>query len=140
MTEAYVSQALDLYTLVYSFIIKKVPTPFVWIPEDVKFERRDIFDRQYWLFYVNVYIIGGIIGFGSLVDVVVHYSDPKVNMYLLLFAVTFGAFSIIFWGFVTLFLANFKTFVLGVNSMRDLMKSLGTHVKSFSKFSLEYIF
>ena len=134
MTEAHTSQALDLFVVVYSFINRRVPMPLVWSPKDGKFEGKDIFDGQYWLYYVNVYLIGCIIGFSSGVDVVLHYNDPKVNISLLLFAVTFGALSIIFWGFVILIVANIQTFVNGMNSMRDLMKALGKFVNSFCRF------
>lgn len=102
--ELIVHRALRLHNLLYHIHSKFSPSVLIWNSDKNELEINNLplmakpFKFHVW--YFNVFVVCGVILFGSCLDVIFHYNDAEVNPVLLILALLLAVLPVLVWGSV----------------------------------------
>lgn len=111
-----IPEALNLHNQIYQFHLKYSPCVIEWSSDSGRVQLNAAFkSKRGWLhvWYFNTFCVAGIIGFGSCLDVICHYSDQHVGQEKVVYSVVFGALCVLFCASVVVSICNTSDFIEG---------------------------
>ncbi len=81
--------------------------------------------RTFWIWYFNVFIVAGVIGFGSCVLVIVNASHNSAT--IVMAAIGLGAMSILLWGEAAIVIDKIDDIVDGLKRLKAFRQKLGKY-------------
>lgn len=121
-TNLVLPKALRFHNQLFHLHMKHSPYPVIWNSESGRLEVSQAFPQGSSWFYVtyfNIFFVAGIIGFGSCLDVVCHYSDENIGQEIIVLSAVFGALSVFFWASVYVLICDISDFVTGYRRLQN---------------------
>lgn len=100
------------------------PMVLEWCPETCQFSTKGRGHSQYWLWYFNIFIIVGLIGFGSCLVVMTHPKESGIAAVII--SCFLAACSFLVWSSVAILSWHAETIVNGMSGVRKFWKKLET--------------
>ncbi len=112
--------ALNLYNKLFRYMS---PMIISWSVSNEQFEVKGKTISGYWKWCFNTFIVAGVIGFGSSVDVITHKKEAGSS--LVVISCGFASLSFLFWTCAAVLILNVEEVVDGIIFLRNILKYLG---------------
>lgn len=99
------------------------PMVIKWSTSDEQFQVQGNSNRGFWIWCFNTFIVAGVIGFGSSIDVITHNEEAGGS--LVVISCGFASLSFLFWACASVLIRNADEIVRGIVYLRNILKYLG---------------
>lgn len=117
-------KALNLFSRIFRALNSRAPMILEWDISTQSITLHCISNPSLRIWYFNVFLIAGIVGFGSSLDVIFHRKDLSISYVLICFI--YATLSFLIWGSVLIVLLNYAgELEQGFSELRKLTFRLG---------------
>ncbi len=118
--------ALNLHNQLFRYM---TPMIIKWSASNEHFEFQGNSFWGYWRWCFNTFIVAGVIGFGSCIDIIAHRKEAGSS--LVVISSGFASLSFIFWACATVLILRVEEIVGGIVYLRNILKYLGKFENKF---------
>lgn len=123
--------ALHLYNKLFRYMPLMV---IKWSSSNEQIELQGKSLRSYWIWCFNTFIVAGVIGFGSCIDVIAHKEEAGSS--LVVISCGFASLSCLFWSCAAVLIWNKDEIVCGIIYLKKVLEYLGKFEKNNNYLNL----
>lgn len=113
------------------------PMVLEWNPETLLFSTKGRCNRRYWLWYFNIFVIAGIVGFGSCIVVITHPRESGYPAFIM--SCFLATLSCLTWSTVAIVSWHAQTFIEGFANFKKYWQEL-KRISSFHRWPQNQLF